>query len=139
MADSCARTAPALLIRQAVRVAMPNRVSVLVVVLLAGLAACGGSDVTGRAVGALREVGGPAPGINHGIRGTIRIAGGAGQTQEVSTSSTGAFEVELSAGAYLVTGRSPEINDGKSDCRAASKVVVKRDRTVRVDVICDIF
>jgi hypothetical protein len=68
----------------------------------------------------------------------VSIVGSDGQTRQASTSPKGVFEAELTRGTYHVTGRSPAINSGKSDCLPASTVVIARDRTTRVDVICDI-
>jgi hypothetical protein len=86
--------------------------------------------------GSLREVGGPAPGLNRTIGGVIRVSRSS-IVWEDSTTGAGTFSVDLPVGTYTVTGTSPVILDG-GVCSARGPVVVARGRTTRVDVICSI-
>ena len=90
----------------------------------------------GTIAGTLREVGGPPPGLNVTIPGTISVAGDA--TAAATRTSTGSFSVDVPAGTYTVTGTSPMINDGRQQCvteRPVGRVVVVPDRTILVTVV----
>jgi hypothetical protein len=91
----------------------------------------------GTITGTLREVGGPAPGLDRSIGGSIRITGSSANWEGTTTGS-GGFSVDLPVGRYSVTGGSSFINDGRSQCFAAGPVVVARGRTTTADVICSI-
>jgi hypothetical protein len=90
----------------------------------------------GTITGSLREVGGPAPGLDRAIGGVIRVTRSS-NVWEGSTTGAGAFSVDLPVGTYTVTGTSPVILDG-GVCSAGRPVVVARGRTTTVDVICSI-
>jgi hypothetical protein len=113
---------------------------VLAVAVVSALVGCATDDgaTTGSVRGTLRMVGGPAPGVNRRISGTIKIVGGSGDTWTIHASRTADFVAHLSAGTYRISGRSPLINDGHSDCGVVT-VSVRADRTSHDDVICDIM
>ena len=93
----------------------------------AASATCTGSTVTG----SLRIVGGPAPGVNHAVPGTIQALGPGGPCG-VRTNTDGTFRMQLRGGRYDFIGR-PE--DGTGPCRASGVVVPAREP---VAVTCDI-
>ena len=59
-----------------------------------------------------------------------------GDADPILVGADGQFAVTLAAGAYTLTGRSPQYNDGRTQCRAAAQVHVVADRTVVADVYC---
>ena len=83
----------------------------------------------GTIAGTLREVGGPAPGLDRAIPGTITAEGDT--TAVATTTNTGDFSVDVPVGTYAVTGTSPLVNDGREKCLAeraalSSNAVVQR-------------
>jgi hypothetical protein len=72
------------------------------------------------------------------MKGTITIVDVSSQQRKVTTSSTGRFAVELRPGRYVVTGRSPEIEDGIADCSDVVHAVITRDNTTNVEVTCPV-
>jgi hypothetical protein len=86
--------------------------------------------------GRLREVGGPAPGLDRSVPGTISIEGDS--TAVGASTSTGEFSVQVPVGTYTVTGTSPLVNDGREKCVVSDPVIVESGRTTKVTVICPI-
>ena len=97
-----------------------------------------GSTVTGTVVGTLREVGGPPPGLNRQIPGTVFAADASGANWQAAATATRPFTLTLPAGTYVFTGSSPLINSGQIDCFAQAAVVVVGGERVRVEVVCSI-
>jgi hypothetical protein len=93
---------------------------------------------TGRAVGTIREVGGPAPGLNRQIPGTVIATDARGTHWHASTTATRPFSLTLPPGTYRFTGRSALINDGRSPCSEPTPVVVVRGQTTHIEVVCSI-
>jgi hypothetical protein len=103
---------------------------------LALFVACSGR--TGVISGELVAVGGPAN-VRQPLPGTVRISGeGHEFTYRVLPSADGSFSVEVPAGTYVVTGRSPLYEGGRVDCRMAQpSLMVGAGDTVTVDLACD--
>jgi hypothetical protein len=106
------------------------------------LAACGNSAAatSGRVVtGQLIRIGGPAPGLPIPLPGQIEARDGSGHHYAVPVGRDGRFRLHLPPGTYLVTGHSPQIQDGKGLCSAAKTVTVTRTGLLKnVHVICQI-
>jgi hypothetical protein len=62
--------------------------------------------------------------------------GASSQNRKVTASRTGAFRIEVPAGVYRVTGRSPQVDNGLFECSNAANAVVKPGRTTRVRLTC---
>jgi hypothetical protein len=105
-------------------------------ILLTLFVACSGR--TGVISGDLVAVGGPAN-VRQPLPGTVRISGeGHEFTYRVLPSADGSFSIEVPAGTYVVTGRSPLYQGGRLDCRVAQpSLVVREHETITVDVSCD--
>jgi hypothetical protein len=88
---------------------------------------------TGTVTGTLRVEGGPAPGINHGVVGTVHVDGLSGSWAGTTTSD-GTFTATVNAGTYKLTGSA---DGGAMNCGGGSAVVTA-GRTTRADVICNI-
>jgi hypothetical protein len=73
--------------------------------------------------GTLRIEGGPAPGVDQAIPGTITALAASGYT------------LELPAGTYRVSGTSPNINNGNDQCVVPMPVTVK---PANVQVVCNV-
>jgi hypothetical protein len=111
----------------------------------------------GTIAGTLREVGGPAPGLNRTIPGDFVIESGSEGDANVycsrnfdppsrrcfppitgATNAGGTFTVDVPVGRYTVSGTSPKVQFGTARCHASSPVVVTRGHTTRVDIVCQI-
>jgi len=89
---------------------------------------------TGTLAGTLRAVGGPAPGIDRAISGPITIVDPHGRRWRVRASARHGFAVKLPTGSYQVTGGGV---NGSIECYGPSRVLVARDQTTRVPVVCE--
>ncbi len=89
--------------------------------------------------GTLRMTGGPNPGANQGIPGTIEIRGETGEVRTVPADADGRFEVRVRNGRYEVSATSPVIDEGQTRCVAPEPVVVRVGRDAAVDVRCAIL
>jgi len=96
------------------------------------------TDTTGTVVGTLREVGGPSPGLNRQIPGTVYATDASGTRWLAATTATQPFSLSLPGGTYRLTGRSPLINTGQTDCLPQAPVVVVGGKTTQVEVECGI-
>lgn len=105
-------------------------------VILGLLAGCSGG--AGVISGELVAVGGPAN-VRQSLPGTVQISGeGHEFTYRVLPSAEGSFSIEVPAGTYVVTGRSPLYQGGRLDCRIAQpSVTLRPGDTVTLDVTCD--
>jgi hypothetical protein len=79
--------------------------------------------------------GGPAPGTQRGVRGTIILQGQHGE-HRVTVGPDGSYHVQLPIGTYTVTGDSPRYNYGKSICSVDHQVTVTRGQSASADVVC---
>ena len=99
------------------------------------MAATSGRLVTGQLV----RVGGPEPGLPVPLAGQIEARDGSGHHYAASVGRDGRFRLRLPPGSYLVTGHSPQIQDGKELCSAAKTVTVTKSGLLKnVHVICQI-
>jgi cellulase/cellobiase CelA1 len=96
------------------------------------------TPTTGRVVGTVREVGGPAPGLNRQLPGTVTATSRSGRHWHATTTATQPFSLTLPAGTYRLTGTSPLINSGQSECSALAPAVVVGDKTTHIEVVCSI-
>jgi hypothetical protein len=110
---------------------------VAVILLLSGCASP--SPSTGTLTGHLRQVGGPPPGVNRTVPGSVTVTGG-GTTRELGVGTDGAFTIDLSPGTYTVVGHSPTTLNGDklADCPAAAPVVIASGATTTSDPVCSI-
>ncbi|WP_329240059.1 hypothetical protein OG417_39215 [Actinoallomurus sp. NBC_01490] len=118
---------------------------------LALTAACSGSGVSARSSpastaggtrtrsgtlrGHLYAVGGPAPGHRWALPGSITVSGN-GTEWEVKVDSDGGYSMTMSPGRYVVTGHSPDFNDGAVPCSAPNPAQVGNGRTTTLNVYC---
>jgi len=88
--------------------------------------------------GILRMTGGPYGAPQPGVAGRVIFVSksGAGDTTDPSTRADGTFTVELSPGAYEVTGHSPQYGEDRGVCRAEGSVVVASRSPALVTVAC---
>jgi hypothetical protein len=91
------------------------------------------ASTRGTIIGTLREIGGPPPGVDHGIAGTVH-ADGPSDSWAGTTGSDGTFSVTVNAGTYSLTG-SPS---GGGYCSGGAHVVVTAGHTTHADVICNV-
>jgi hypothetical protein len=104
------------------------------------LASCSSPDgppgPTGTLVGTLQAVGGP-PGVGpRALSGQVTLHGSGGHITGITVGANGRFRVPDTVGSYTVTGRSPQFEDGKAECRASGPVVVTSGVTSSVEVDC---
>lgn len=96
------------------------------------------SAAQGTVTGMIRLVGGPPPGVNEPVPGTVSVftsadlVGKAIATAQASTS--GSFTVRLSPGTYYLAATSPRY----SSCNALRAVVITTGGRVQADVICNV-
>ncbi|HEY5013132.1 MAG TPA: hypothetical protein VIK61_10565 [Acidimicrobiia bacterium] len=87
--------------------------------------------------GTLREVGGPAPGRDLTVAGTVRGEGTQG-SWEARTTPGGDFSIDVPVGTYRVTGSSPVFLNDLRDACGGGTAVVTRGHTTSVQVICPV-
>jgi hypothetical protein len=102
---------------------------------LALLAGCSGG--TGVISGELVAVGGPAN-VRQSLPGTVQISGEGHEFRyRIQPSADGGFSVEVPAGTYVVSGRSPLYQGGRFDCRINQpSLTVHAGETITIDVSC---
>ncbi|HUI49207.1 MAG TPA: hypothetical protein VL119_10950 [Acidimicrobiia bacterium] len=93
---------------------------------------------SGKIRGTLRIVGGPAPGIDRSIPGTVTAVARSGRQWQATSTAASGFSLDLPLGSYRVSGTSPNVNGGRSPCVVPALVVVKSDTTTNVQVVCDV-
>lgn len=87
---------------------------------------------TGSVAGTLRVHGGPYPGVDKPLSGTVTFDGRG--TQEVTTPD-GTFALELPPGTYIVTGQPQEGRFAPTNCPSETVTVVA-ERVTTVEVSC---
>ena len=109
----------------------------LPVAILVGCSAS--TPTTGTLTGHLRQVGGPAPGVNRPVPGTVTISGGSA-TKALPVGDDGSYTVDVPPGTYTVVGHSPTTltGDQQQDCPAPSAATVTAGTTTTADAICSI-
>jgi hypothetical protein len=95
------------------------------------------SDVSSGISGTLRMVGGPPPGMNRAVPGTVTITSESGSRCDVPV-VRGSFAVAVPVGSYTATGRSPDFGDGKYECSADGPVAVTNAGPATVKVVCPV-
>jgi hypothetical protein len=90
----------------------------------------------GLVTGTLEAVGGPAPGSPRPLSGTVTLRNTGGSTFAAQTSSDGTFSIEVPAGSYAITGRSPLFQSGAVDCQASGPLTVTAGGTSSVAIDC---
>jgi hypothetical protein len=92
---------------------------------------------SGRVVGVIEAVGGPAPGTPRTLSGMAYLQETHGAIKmSVHVSSSGKFSATVPAGTYKVSGRSPQFNGEKVSCNAAGSISVKKAKTTHALVMC---
>lgn len=84
--------------------------------------------------GTFRTAGGPAPGADLPLTGTVRFEGPV--TREVDSGADGTFMIDLPPGTYSVVGMpSPDDRSAPSECPSVG-VIVEASSTANVEVLC---
>lgn len=97
------------------------------------------TPASGTIAGHLRQVGGPVPGVNRPVPGTVTISGGS-TTKELPVGQDGSYTVDVPPGTYTVVGHSPTTLGGNTQlpCPANGDAVVTSGATTTSDAICSI-
>lgn len=105
-----------------------------------------GHRMSGHVSGTLRMIGGPAPGTNVGIPGTIYayrnrdLAGSPAATAR--TDGVGRFDLELRAGVYYLAASSPRFSISPTPsgppCRAGHAVTITAGGAGSATVVCPV-
>jgi hypothetical protein len=111
----------------------PSRALVILGAL--ALLACSCGKPAGTISGHLYRVGGPYPGLPTPVSGAIIVSG---EESSAVVWSDGSFSVVVREGTYMLSGRSPEIDNGTYLCQARHSVAVTAGVVTTMDVICDI-
>ncbi len=101
---------------------------------------------TGTLEGSLREVGGPPPGLDRGVAGTITVTGPDGRATAVTADGRGRYSATLAPGRYEAVGHSPSYGGGAYDCEpwrsgsdtGGNPIVISPHDVSHVDFICSI-
>ncbi len=119
---------------------MTVALAVLVVTMSAVVVGCSdsGQQSTGRFTATVREVGGPAPGLNRLVPGKVTLTDKSGDAHS-TTSATGRVSIDLAGGSYRALATSPVINSGHSPCTGPTKVTVRSGNTTHASFVCEIF
>ena len=88
--------------------------------------------------GTLRMIGGPPPGINRAVAGTVTITSVSGSQCSVEIGASGSFDVMVPVGRYTVTGRSPRFGNGNYECSAGRTISVTSAGSTSVTVVCPV-
>jgi hypothetical protein len=86
--------------------------------------------------GILEAAGGPAPGMLRPLQGTVTLRSAQQGSLTLVVGPDGTFSVQVPAGAYAVTGRSPAFESGETDCLAPGVVTLGAGATQWVVVPC---
>jgi hypothetical protein len=94
---------------------------------------------TGTVDGSMHEVGGPAPGLDRPLSGTLTTTATDGTQQTATVDKDGRFSIDVPPGRYTVVGRSPLYGSGHYTCGSdTGPVVVLAGGLVHVDLFCPI-
>jgi hypothetical protein len=126
---------------------MRIRLSLGVVALAVCLAGCSSSTSApssrsqasdGTIIGSFRIVGGPSPGINNPLSGTIEIhlMSATGRVIATTTAVSGHFRVAVPPGDYVATGTSAR--QSGVPCTSDSRTDVRAKATAHLTVSCDV-
>ena len=102
------------------------------------------SGTQGTVSGVIRLVGGPAPGSDHAVAGTVSVYRGdvSGRPMaSVHSDAHGSFVISLPPGTYALAATSPRyaVNQPSDlpPCRAREPIVVTRNAATTADVLCE--
>lgn len=104
------------------------------------LVGCSGSSspfAGGHLSVSFREVGGPPPGINRPIAGSLQLIDRYQHPHNVFTSS-GSVSTLLTSGTYRAVATSPVFNSGQSPCSGPETVTIRAGSTTHVAYTCDV-
>ncbi len=89
--------------------------------------------------GTLMRVGGPPPGSEVTLPGTVTLVETTtGVRHETTTAPDGTFRLAVPAGEYTITGTSPQYGDGTGICAAQETVVVPVSGIANIPVTCQV-
>jgi hypothetical protein len=90
--------------------------------------------------GRFRIVGGPYPGINHPLSGTIEVHVRSlrGPVAARVKAVDGTFAVRLAPGAYVFAGKSGQLTGDGPGCSSDRPVSIRSGRTNLITVQCDV-
>jgi hypothetical protein len=89
-------------------------------------------------------VGGPPPGLNKPLVGTVLAVSDSGDRCSIAVGAENASHFDLSPGVYTITGRSPSFGAGRYECTAERQVTVderppnSRGGPIFVTVVCPV-
>lgn len=88
--------------------------------------------------GTMREVGGPPPGIDKRLPGSLTASRTDGKPVTAAVDGAGRFSLSLAPGKYHVVGHSPQYGDGTYDCEAGGPVTVTAHTVTHIELVCSI-
>lgn len=88
--------------------------------------------------GTMRERGGPPPGLDKLVDGTLIATDANGRQFRATIGPGGGFSMSLPAGTYTVVGHSPEFGSGKYDCGADGPVTVDLGAVTYIQLTCPV-
>jgi hypothetical protein len=88
--------------------------------------------------GTMREAGGPPPGINQRVTGSLTATAIDGRRFTASVGAAGRFSSPLPPGEYHVVGHSPAYGNGTYDCEAGGPINVKAYMVTHIELVCPI-
>jgi hypothetical protein len=125
-----------------VRAASALRIVVAVVVLFP--ASCSSAsppvpmeDESGGLISGRLIMGGGPNNVQRPVEGVVTVEGAG--LAPVAVEPNGRFSIVVPPGRYVLSGRSPSFNDGKSPCESARPVTVANGAEISVDVLCHMF
>jgi hypothetical protein len=96
------------------------------------------ASTLGTVEGTMRERGGPPPGLDKLVDGTLVATDANGRQFRATIGSGGGFSVHLPAGTYTVVGHSPEFGSGKYNCDADRPVTVDLGALTYIQLTCPV-
>jgi hypothetical protein len=93
----------------------------------------------GRMTGSVRAIGGPPPGVDIAITGTVTAVGASGRRWRATTNGTRGFSLDLPSGTYRVSGTGKGANGTGYTCGMPIPVTVAPRATTPVAVVCPMY
>jgi hypothetical protein len=90
----------------------------------------------GTVEGSMHERGGPPPGLDKPVAGTLIATARDGRQFKTTIGPGGRFSTQLPTGTYTVVGHSPEFGSGTYDCNAGGPVTIRRDTPTHIELTC---
>jgi hypothetical protein len=88
--------------------------------------------------GTMREVGGPPPGINKRLPGSLAASRADGRSATTAVDGAGRFSLSIAPGKYRVVGHSPQYGDGSYSCESGGPVTVTAHTVTHIELLCPI-